>query len=524
MGTAVASGLIPASQPAEAATTQQTISPTTVPTSLPSWANIVKAAPTTQPLSISATDAVLTSLENNQDLIVDRLTPQIQRTAVSVQRAAFDPDITFDGSSQHTKSQSPTTQPHKYIPGLAESLAGDLGITQYLPTGTAIAIDGSTDISQHLGEPSNELFTSRLGIGVTQHLLRGYGLDVNLASLRQAQIDVRLSQYQLRGLAESVASQVLQTYWDYAVAKQQIEIFTQSLELARRQLDETAQRIQVGSLAPTELAAAQSEVAVREEDLINARSNLAKTRLNLIRLTNPGVPGMWDREILLKDYPIVPDVVLGSVQDHVAVAMRMRPDLNQARLQIQRNALDIVQTRNGLLPKMDLFINLGRTGYADSFGGSVHGADALGYDVQFGISAEYPPINRAARANYTQSVLTRTQLNEALKNVEQLAQVDVRTAYIEVVRSRELVTATAVTLQLEKEKLRAETEKFRVGKSTSLLVAAASRDLLASQIAQVQSVVTNLKALVQLYQLEGTLLVRLGIQAPGFEPVMLAAK
>jgi outer membrane protein len=206
------------------------------------------------------------------------------------------------------------------------------------------------------------------------------------------------------------------------------------------------------------------------------------------------------------------------------VAMRMRPDLNQARLLVQRDELSIVQTKNGLLPRMDLFVNIGRTGYSDSFGGSTHGDSGLGYDVQFGGIVEYPPLNRAARAAYTRSVLGKDQQMESLRNTEQLAQVDVRTAYIEVNRTREQVTATAATRKLQEETLRAETEKFRVGKSTSLLVAAAQRDLLVAQISEVQSVVSHLKALINLYSLEGTLLVRMGIQAPGFQPVTLARK
>ncbi len=66
-----------------------------------------------------------------------------------------------------------------------------------------------------------------------------------------------------------------------------------------------------------------------------------------------------------------------------------------------------------------------------------------------------------------------------------------------------------------------ETEKFRLGKSTSLLVAQAQRDLVSSQIDEVQAVVSYLKAFVEMYRLEGSLLDRRGITAPGREPVKL---
>ena len=84
------------------------------------------------------------------------------------------------------------------------------------------------------------------------------------------------------------------------------------------------------------------------------------------------------------------------------------------------------------------------------------------------------------------------------------------------------MTATAATRKLQQESLRAETEKFRVGKSTALLVARAQRDFVTSQLTEIEAAITYLKALTELYRLEGSLLERRGITAPGREPVDLA--
>jgi outer membrane protein TolC len=61
-----------------------------------------------------------------------------------------------------------------------------------------------------------------------------------------------------------------------------------------------------------------------------------------------------------------------------------------------------------------------------------------------------------------------------------------------------------------------------VGRSTAFLVSQAQRDLLSSQIAEVRAVANYLKALVALYTLEGSLLERRGIEAPGQDAVTLA--
>jgi outer membrane protein TolC len=201
--------------------------------------------------------------------------------------------------------------------------------------------------------------------------------------------------------------------------------------------------------------------------------------------------------------------------------MRLRPDLNQARMLVQRDDLEIVKTRNGLLPKMDLFMTLGKTGYSRSFNGSYASLHERGYDALVGVNFEYPVLNRGAVATNQRAHLSRQQAAESVNNVAQLVEVDVRTAYIEVGRAMEQVAATAVTRKLQEETVRAETEKYLNSKSTVLLVALAQRDLLRSQIAEVSAVVAHLKALIEFYRLEGSLLERRGIVCPGREPAQM---
>jgi outer membrane protein TolC len=55
-------------------------------------------------------------------------------------------------------------------------------------------------------------------------------------------------------------------------------------------------------------------------------------------------------------------------------------------------------------------------------------------------------------------------------------------------------------------------------------VAQAQRDLLVSRIAEVRALANYLKALIDLYRQDGSLLERRGIVAPGREPVRLSKK
>ena len=398
-------------------------------------------------------------------------------------------------------------------------VSGIISLKQYFPTGTKIALEaGSRMEDSSLYDAS--FYSTRLGMTVTQALLRGYGTDANLAELRQARLDTRMSEYELRGFTESIVAEVERTFWDYALSRRQIEIVEESLKIARQQLDETRQLIDVGRLARAELAAVQAEVAAQAQALIEARANKESLRLQLLRRLNPAGPGIWQREVDLIYRSTLPDIKLEDVELHVAVSRRMRPVLNEARLKILRDDLELVKTGNGLLPLMDLFITLGKSGYADSFGESIRNIEKDPYDALAGVRFNYPFFNRDAKALDRRAKLTREQAQKALANLLQLVEVDVRTAYIEVNRTRQQIAASSATRMFNEEKLRTETEKLRVGKSTSFLVAQAQRDLLVSRIAEVQALTGYLKALIELYRLDGSLLERRGISAPGREPVL----
>jgi len=472
------------------------------------------------PLKIGIQEAILLAMENNQSLIVERMNPQIQQTFEQEELAVFDPLLSPGVSNRRTVADRLSRAGSGIESSTVDAITGSIPLAKLFPTGTALDLDASssyTDSSLY----SDTFTANRLGLTVTQALLRGLDVRANLARVNEARLDTLISQYELRGFMEILLDQVESKFWDYALAERQIEIYTNSLNLAEKQMTETEERIKLGDLAETELAAAQAEVALRRENLINVRSSLAKERLDLLRLLNPSQGIDWNRDVVLQYDTTLPDVKLDDVEQHVQVALRMRPDLNQARLQIQRGDLEVIRTKNGLLPKMDMFITFGKTGYANTFSDALNEMDGKSYDAAWGLVLQGAPLNRSERAQYTRALTSRQQLREAHENLSQLVQVDVRSAYIEVTRTQQQISATTATRNFQEEKLRAETEKFRVGKSTSLLVGQAQRDFVASQIAEIQAVANYLKALVALYRLEGSLLQRRGLAAPGAEPVTL---
>lgn len=463
-------------------------------------------------LEITLADAILMALSNNRALQVERLNPIIQRTFEEEARAAFDPILQMEASQ--AKQVRRTADPDVHLDETdSDTFLGSIALETYFPTGTTLEAEAGTSIATD-NTDDGTLAATRLGLTVTQALLRGFGRDVNLATLRQARLQTEFSRYELLGFGQSLVSQVETAYWDYALSRRQVDIVAESLRLARQQLAETREMIQVGTLAESELAAVQAEVAIQQQGSIDVNSTLESNRLRLLRLISPPGPHAWDRQVVLVHPPQLPDISLGDVETHVDQGVRLRPEIRQAELDIQREELEVVRTKNGLLPKLDLFITLGRSGYADSFGDAVSHLDGDSYDTQVGLTLDYPPGNRAAKARHARARYTRQRAEKALDNLKQLVTLDIRIAFLEVNRTRRQIDASSATRRFQEEKLRIETEKFRVGRSTNLLVAQAQRDLLSSRLDEVRAVVNYLKALTDFYRLEGTLLERRGVHVP----------
>ena len=473
------------------------------------------------PLKITTTQAVLLSLENNRSLVVEKLNPSITKTLEDTERAVFDPKAAAEIAGGRTDGERQARAGSATEDFINDEGVGIISLEQFFPTGTTVRVAAKTEM-ENSSLYQDAFYWSRLGLTVNQAILRGYGSDVNLVRLRQARLETRMSEYELRGFTLALVAQVEETFWDYALARRQVEIFEESMKVARQQVNETLALIEVGRLAKSELPAVQAELSAQEQGLINARSDRETMRLQLLRLLNPPGPDLWGRNVDLLYQSTLPEVNLDEVRSYVAMSMRMRPILNEAKLKLMQNDLEVVKTKNGLLPLLDLFVSLGKSGYANSFGQSVRNLTGDYYDAFVGIRFEYPLYNRAPKSRHERAMLTREQAKNALSNLSQLVELDVRTAYVEVNRARQQIKASSTTRMFSEETLRVETEKLRVGKSTSLLVAQAQKDLLVSRIAEVQALANYIKALIYLYQQDGSLLERRGIVAPGRDPVKLS--
>ncbi|MBN1293669.1 MAG: TolC family protein [Candidatus Latescibacteria bacterium] len=461
-------------------------------------------------LQINIKDAIFQALEQNPTVTIQRQEPAKYQTFASEERADFDPEITASADQNKTKLQRFLGAQPNPIRMTWDRSNYDIGISETLPTGTIVSANMS--MTGSISSLYTDQFSGIVGVTVTQALLRGFGIGANLANLRKAKLDIEISEAELKAVAENLVADVEKAYWNLYLTAEEINIQKSSLELADKQLQESLERVAVGRLPELELAAVHAEVATRREALIDAQSRYEQARLNFLFLLNPSGIDIWSSRPVPVDKPFIPTDTLDAIAVHEELGMQFRADLIQAQLNLKKGELDIQQTKNGLLPRLDFFITYGKTTYAKTFKDAIPDLQSPFHEATAGFTFAMPVPNRGARARVERARRTQQQMEMAVINMERLVQLDVRSAYIEAVRSKELIVATRVTRELQERNMDAEQEKFRVGKSTNFLVLQAQRDFTASQLDEARSMVSYLNALIDLYLMEGTMLSRRGIE------------
>lgn len=472
------------------------------------------AAPTdgVDTVTLSVEEALMLALENNEDLRVRRYEPQVTGAFEHIERGVFDPVLfaEFLYERERTEEISRSTQDRFDVD--ARATEARAGVRKRFATGTDVEVALEHDSAQSNRTPDQQNAT--LGLTITQSLIRGRRPAVNLARVRQAEYATAASRYQLRGFVETLLADTKIAYWRLVLAQEEINIFESSLELSQRQLAEIEQSIEVGAIPATEAAAARTEVAIREQALIDARSELKAAQIRLLRLVNPGGGVSMLADVATTSRPETEATAIEDVEERVRLALVARSDLNEARMLREDRRLETIVTRDGLLPRLDFFVRMGGSGYSDQLLGSLGRLGDDTYDLQVGIRYEQTLRNRSAKGRHLAAWARRRQAMEAIENLEQIIRLDVLLAANEVDRTRQQIAATTATRTLQETTVEVERERFAVGSSTALLVAQAQRDLLAAQIAEIEAVVDYRIALVRLYLAEGSMIERHGLEMP----------
>ncbi len=448
------------------------------------------------------------------------------------QAVSLDP-IAFAGVDWgHTSSP----QTSDFVTGtntlIIEDSNSNIGVRQGFVTGaTATLIFASRGANTNsLRNNFNPSTRSNLTLQIAQPLLRGWGVAVNTRNIVVAKRNQQISDLAFKNQVIEVVTRVTNLYWDLVSLRAAADASRESLRLAQKLYDDNKRRVEIGTLAPIEIVRAEAEVAAREEELTIAetRIQLQETLFkNAISVNGVASPSLMHTQIIPTDEIQVPQVErIQPVEDLMEQALKQRPDVETAEIQLGSRDINLKAIRNARLPTVDLSVDLTNNGLAgqvnDNFvgDGTIPDAFFLGGagsalaqifrrnfpDYRIGVNVRIPLRNRQAQADLTATLLERRQAEIQLRQTQNGVRVEVQNAVIGVEQARARYDSSVKSRQLQEQTLAAEQKKFDLGASTIFLVVQAQRDLAIAKSQEIAAMNSYVIARTELQRSTGTIL------------------
>lgn len=495
---------------------QQSAQSTQVP-SLP-MSPIEQAEKDGTALHISLKELTKLALQNNLDIAISETNEAMYQQKVIQNYGYYDPTINLGLQASRSKSANTnfTNQSATYF-NQRDNAFWNFSIAQYVPTGGSITalVNSSRSDTNQLTTLFTPQFSSSAQIQVTQPLRRNFRIDQTRSSIKLVNLDLKSNDSKFRqGVTNTIAS-IQGLYWDLVGAIRDYQIKRQSVDLAKITVEQNRSKVEIGSLASITITEALATQATREIDLIRAKETIQSTE-NALRnmISSDRNAEIWHQTIVPTDAPDFQAYPV-DLDKAIEAGLRSRPELEQYDIQLQQN--DITRDLQGNLRKwqFDLVGSFGSNGTAgpQSDKGSVPvqfiGGLPHAYKTIFteglltwaiGFNVQIPLKNRSLDSQLVQTQISKQQLLMNRTKTEQNIIVQIRNAVEALDTSRQRVETAKVSLQLAREQLEGETQRFDAGMSQNFQVLQRQADLSAAQGAELQALIAYKKAVIALQQ------------------------
>jgi outer membrane protein TolC len=434
--------------------------------------------------------ALITQQQN--DLSVTGAIPQSSGPAIP----QYDPALS--GLINMAHQSTPEFNP--LLTGASNSLVsnnvtGNIGFTQGFSPGTLLSMTfDNTRLTTNADRYTyNPILNSSLAFTITQPLLRGFGISLNRRFINIAKNNGKIADLVFQQQAIDTVAGIARLYTDLVSLNEDVKVKREALRLAQRLYEDNKDKVDQGTLAPIEVTRAQAQVAVNQQALISAEGLVEQQELivkTAITRGGLGNPEIRAARIIPTDTLTVPEIEsMRPVEELIADAVRNRPDLAQAGIQVQNSQLSLKGSLNALRPELDVVGTVqngglsgvvnpvavastpGATTYPGGYGtavGQIFKNNFPTYSV--GLQLTLPLRNRIAQADAVRDQLQLRQTQVRRYEFEDQVRLEVADAYVAMRQAQAAYQAAVQSRILEEQSVDVEQSTFDVGLATNYLV------------------------------------------------------
>lgn len=367
----------------------------------------------------------------------------------------------------------------------------NLGYVQGFSTGAQLEAVVNNDSEVLYGSTSkyDPFYAPATSVTLIQPLLRGRGRDVNLRYLRIARTNHKISRLLFEQQVLDTIYGVSRLYFDLVSLGENVLVQQESLRAATKLREDDENQVQLGTLAPVELTRAQALESSSRFAMIQAQGLYKQEEVilknQLLRTASPVFTAQFD-EIVPTDRIVVPDHPADmNVEELVGEGLTKRPDLAQAKLQIETGKISAAASRNATLPQLNLYGNIEVRGTTEQVF-ETPGSPGTGLPTpppalesgglrtstiyEAGVQLTLPLRNRVAASDAARDVVQLRQVEGRTEKLSQQIREEIETAVIALQTAQAAYASATESRQYQAQLLDAERDKLSVGQSTELAV------------------------------------------------------
>ena len=252
------------------------------------------------------------------------------------------------------------------------------GVQQGYWTGTTVSLGLSSvyGSSQNaLTALYNPIDSATASLSITQNLLNGFGLAVNKRSLHKAQNNLKAGDLTVKNQAITTVAGVVNLYWHLVTYNDELRVSQETLRLDTQLFEDNKKRADLGAIAPIDIIQAEADMKAAQQDVVQRESQVLQQEMilkNYITRSGLDVPAVAMARIIPTDHiEVPPQEAVIPWQDLVAEAIAHRPEIEQNQIALENSRLDLLGTKNNLLPTLSVSATLANNGQAGSVNSAV---------------------------------------------------------------------------------------------------------------------------------------------------------
>ena len=357
-----------------------------------------------------------------------------------------------------------------------QSLAA-LGFNKLFPL---FAAPGSSTVAPPRVTPAFNYFDAR--VGLTQSLFNFQNFERERSSLE----NLKASELTYKNAREMVVLAVGNAYLQAIAAAARVDTAEAQVKSAQALSDKAADQQRAGLTPAIDALRAQVEYQARQQQLIVARNNLAKTILSVARII--GLPP--GQQFVLTEKAPYQALTPLPLDTYLQRAYKVRSDYQAAIAQVRSAELSRRAAQAGHYPTVDVSANLGDIGVTPSQSNGT-------WQVMGGINIPIFAGNRT-HADVLQADARLKQSQSQLGDLRGRIDYEVRTALLDLNAAADQVQVAQSSVELAEQALAQSQDRFTAGVTDNLEVVQAQESVAAAHESYIESLYAHNLAKVEL--------------------------